>query len=167
MNVGRTAGLCASLALLAAIVADAQAPARVGPITPPRKVRDVEPVYPSAARSARIEGVVILQVTIDPQGKVRDAKVLRTIPLLDEAALDAVLQWEYTPMLVNGQPISIGITVSVTFTLPAATPPNTVPQSAPAPAADPAVSALRAAAIRGDTTAQVLLSFRLTEARRN
>jgi uncharacterized protein len=108
---------------------------------------------------------VIVQITIDAQGKVRDAKVLHSLPLLEQAALDAVLQWEYTPMLVNGQPTSVDITVPVTFTLPEATPENTVPRSSQPSVADPAVSALRAAAIRGDTTAQVLLSFRLMEGR--
>ena len=68
-----------------------QAPVRVGGnIKPPQKVKDVKPVYPSIAQSARVQGVVIIEATIGPDGKVKDAKVLRSIPLLDQAALDAV-----------------------------------------------------------------------------
>ena len=61
-----------------------------GNIKPPTKTRDVKPVYPAIAQSARVQGVVIIEATIGPDGKVKDAKVLRSIPLLDQAALDAV-----------------------------------------------------------------------------
>ena len=68
------------------------------------KVKDVKPVYPPIAQSARVQGVVIVEAIIDADGKVADARVLRSIPLLDQAALDAVQQWEFTPTLLNGMP---------------------------------------------------------------
>lgn len=94
------------------------APVRVGGnIPPPQKIKDVKPVYPAAAQSARAQGVVILEATIAPTGKVQDTKVIRSIPLLDEAAIEAVRQWEFTPTLVNGVPMPVIMTVTVNFTL--------------------------------------------------
>ena len=94
------------------------APVRVGGnIKPPQKTKDVSPVYPPIAQSARVQGVVIIEATIGPDGKVQDAKVLRSIPLLDQAALDAVRQWEFTPTLLNGVPVPVIMTVTVQFTL--------------------------------------------------
>src|SRR5206468_2922766 len=76
------------------------APVRVGGnIKPPQKVKDVRPTYPAIAQSARVQGIVIIEATIGPGGKVQDARVLRSIPLLDQSALDAVKQWEFTPTL--------------------------------------------------------------------
>jgi TonB family protein len=97
-----------------------QAPVRVGgPIKPPVKTRDVRPRYPEAAQAAAIEGVVILEVTIGVDGTVTDAKILRSIPLLDTAAIDAVRQWTFTPTVMpgSGQPIPVIMTVTVNFTL--------------------------------------------------
>ena len=87
-------------------------------LKPPTKVFQVDPVYPIMARQAHIEGIVILEATIGVDGKVIDAKVLRSIPLLDQAALDAVRQWQYTPTLLNGAPVPVIMTVTVTFTMP-------------------------------------------------
>jgi len=87
-----------------------------GQIKAPTKIKDVKPVYPAIAQSARIAGVVTIEATIGPDGKVIDAKVLRSIPLLDEAALDAVRQWEYTPTLLNGVPVPVLVTVTINFT---------------------------------------------------
>jgi protein TonB len=95
-----------------------QAPVRVGgAIKPPTKIKDVRPVYPPIAQSARVSGVVIIEATIGADGKVKDAKVLRSIPLLDQAALDAVKQWTFTPTLLNGVPVPVIMTVTVNFTL--------------------------------------------------
>jgi protein TonB len=88
-----------------------------GQIKPPRKTKDVNPVYPAIAQSARVQGIVIIEATIGPNGKVTDARVLRSIPLLDAAALEAVRQWEYTPTLLNGVPVPVIMTVTVNFTL--------------------------------------------------
>ena len=95
-----------------------QAPVRVGgAIKQPTKLKNVPPVYPPIAQSARVQGVVIIEATIGADGKVKDAKVLRSIPLLDQAALDAVKQWQFTPTLLNGVPVSVIMTVTVNFTL--------------------------------------------------
>jgi TonB family protein len=93
-------------------------PLRVGnDIKAPMQIKRVEPIYSQIAQSARIQGVVILEATIGVDGKVKDVKVLRSIPLLDQAAIDAVRQWEYTPTLVNNMPTPVIMTVTVTFTL--------------------------------------------------
>lgn len=95
-----------------------QAPVRVGPrLVAPQKTFSMDPVYPSLARSARVEGVVILEAVIDRAGRVESARVLRSIPMLDQAALDAVRQWRFTPTLLNGVAVPIVMTVTVTFRL--------------------------------------------------
>lgn len=88
-----------------------------GAIKAPKKLRDVSPVYPMIAQQARVQGVVILEARIEPDGTVSSARVLRSIPLLDEAAIDAVRQWEFTPTLLNGVPIPIIMTTTVNFRL--------------------------------------------------
>jgi protein TonB len=95
-----------------------QQPVRVGgQIKEPKKLKSVPPVYPPLATQARVQGVVILECTISPQGKVTDVKVLRGIPLLDQSAIDAVKQWVYTPTLLNGVPVPVIMTVTVNFKL--------------------------------------------------
>jgi len=94
------------------------APVRVGgQIKPPTQLKRVNPVYPAIAQSARVQGVVIIEAIIGPNGKVQEAKVLRSIPLLDSAALEAVKQWEYTPTMLNNMPVPVIMTVTVNFTL--------------------------------------------------
>jgi protein TonB len=94
------------------------APVRVGgDIKEPKKIKHVAPVYPEIAMSAGVQGVVILELIIDPNGDVSDARVLRSIALLDQAALDAVMQWRFTPTLLNGNPVSVVMTVTVNFSL--------------------------------------------------
>ena len=88
-----------------------------GDIREPRKIRDATAVYPEMARTARIEGVVILEATIDERGVVTDARVLRSVPLLDAAALTALKQWRYTPTLLNGVPVRVLMTVTFRFSL--------------------------------------------------
>jgi TonB family protein len=101
-----------------AAAAGGSAPIRVGgSISEPRKIMDVKPVYPQAALDAKVSGIVIMEVVIDTTGGVRDAKVLRSQPLLDQAALDAVKQWRFTPTLLNGAPQEVIMTVTVSFTL--------------------------------------------------
>jgi TonB family protein len=93
-------------------------PIRVGSgIRPPRKTRHVSPAYPTIAQSARIEGIVIAEAVIGPDGRVQDVRILRSIPLLDQAALDAVRQWEFEPTLLNGAAVPVIMTVTVQFTL--------------------------------------------------
>jgi TonB family protein len=94
------------------------APVRVGgAVRPPTRTRDVRPVYPEEAKAAGVQGVVIAEVMIDAQGRVEEARVLRSIPLLDQAALDALRQWEFTPTLLNGSPVPVIMTVTVQFSL--------------------------------------------------
>jgi protein TonB len=93
-------------------------PLRVGGnIRPPTKVKDVRPVYPPEAQQARVQGVVICEITIDGVGRVSEARVLRSIPLLDQAAVDAVRQWEFTPTLLNGVAVPVIMTVTVSFNM--------------------------------------------------
>jgi protein TonB len=83
----------------------------------PRKIHDVAPDYPALALSARVEGVVIIEAVIAVDGSIRDARVLRSHPLLDRAAVDAVRQWRYEPTRLNGQPVPVIVTVTVQFRL--------------------------------------------------
>jgi TonB family protein len=86
-----------------------------GSIAPPKRVDG--PVYPPEAREAGIQGVVILEITIDEAGRVGDAKVLRSIPLLDQPAIDAVRRWQFVPSTLNGQAIKVKMAVTQNFTL--------------------------------------------------
>ncbi|WP_239493063.1 energy transducer TonB [Luteitalea sp. TBR-22] len=91
-------------------------PLRVGGVVgPPTKIRHVPPTYPAEALSAGISGVVILEITVDPDGAVVDARPVRSMPGLDAAAIDSVKQWRYAPTWLNGEPVSIVLTVTVNF----------------------------------------------------
>jgi TonB family protein len=83
----------------------------------PRKVKDAAPLYPPIAQSARVQGRVVVEATVEPDGRVSNARVLRSIPLLDKAATDAVMQWQFSPTLVNGKPVPVVVTTALTFTL--------------------------------------------------
>ena len=111
------------------------APIRVGDgVPPPRKIHDVPPVYPSAARTLRVQGLVILEATIGPTGEMVDVEVLRSVPELDEAAVAAVEQWRYEPTLVDGEAVPVVMTVTITFALPG----DEAPRRLPPPAGEPA-----------------------------
>ncbi len=86
-------------------------------LKPPKLIKVVEPVYPEIAKKSHVEGVVILEATTDTSGRVLDVRILRSIPLLDQAAIDAVKQWVYEPMKINGKPVSVVFTVTVRFAL--------------------------------------------------
>lgn len=98
-------------------------PARIQPvplggrIREPRRLTYVPPVYPTMAQTARVEGVVILEAIIDETGTVGQIRVLRSIPLLDRAAIDAVSRWRYLPTTLNGVAVPVIMTVTVSFTL--------------------------------------------------
>jgi TonB family protein len=93
-------------------------PIRVGDnIREPVRTKHVPPVYPAIAQQAKIQGAVMIEAIIGIDGKVREARVLRPLPMLDQAALDAVRQWEYEPTLLAGQPVAVVMTVTVIFTL--------------------------------------------------
>lgn len=84
---------------------------------PPRKIVDVRPVYPEIARNARVEGTVTLEAVLDTSGNVTQLHVVRSTPLLDRAALDAVRQWKYSPTMYGGRPVSVLMTITIRFTL--------------------------------------------------
>jgi TonB family protein len=88
-----------------------------GPIAQPRKTKDVAPVYPDAARMSKVEGVVSIDLVVGPSGGVTDARVTAGPAPLHQAALEAVRQWQYEPVLVKGAPISFIMHVTVTFAL--------------------------------------------------
>lgn len=86
-------------------------------ITAPTKIQDVAPAYPAIAQAAQVEGLVIIEATIGVDGQVVEARVLRSVPLLDQAALQAVRQWRYTPTRLDGSPVAVIMTVTVNFQL--------------------------------------------------
>jgi len=88
-----------------------------GDMEPPQMIKRVDPIYPEIARQAHVEGVVILQARTDTSGKVKEVMVLRSIPLLDQAAVDAVRQWVYEPLIIKGKPVEAVFTVTVRFDL--------------------------------------------------
>jgi len=99
-------------------LAPPEPPLRVGGhVVPPARIFKVDPVYPPVAIAVRVEGVVIIEATISRDGSVEDARVLRSVPLLDAAAVDAVRQWRFTPPRLNGVPVRVIMTVTVHFTL--------------------------------------------------
>jgi TonB family protein len=106
-------------ACIAAVSTAAAAQRRAGAagFEPPRKIRDVKPVYPALARKARVTGVVAMEAVIDENGRVTCARVLKSIPLLDQAALDVVSQWEFSPARRAGVPVPLRLTMTVNFTL--------------------------------------------------
>jgi protein TonB len=86
-------------------------------IAAPRKIADALPVYPPIAQATHTAGIVIVEVVISERGEVTSAKILRSIPLLDAAALDAVKKWRFEPARLNGDAIPIVMTVTVNFQL--------------------------------------------------
>jgi TonB family protein len=88
-----------------------------GEIKTPTKIRDVRPVYPPEAMATGVSGMVIVEALIDQEGAVRSARVLRSIPQLDHAALDAVRQWRFTPTVLNGVAVPVIMTLTVNFKL--------------------------------------------------
>jgi len=98
-------------------------PARVvrvgGQIKEPKKIRNVAPVYPDLAVQSRVAAILILEAEVDTRGLVRSVKVLRGHPLFDDAAIEAVKQWRYQPLLLNGEPTAFIVTVTMNFNLAA------------------------------------------------
>jgi protein TonB len=80
-------------------------------------IRKVTPVYPPLAKQAHVQGVVRLQAVIASTGQIQQLSVVSGSPLLIQAALDAVRQWEYRPTMLNGSPVEVLTTVDVIFTL--------------------------------------------------
>lgn len=93
-------------------------PVRVGgAVNPPRRTKSAPPDYPQIAQASRIQGTVVIEAVIGEDGRVRSARVVKSIRLLDDAALAAVRQWEYSPTLVDNEPVPVMMTVDVGFHL--------------------------------------------------
>jgi len=88
-----------------------------GQIKEPKRIRYVQPTYPDLAVQSRVSALVILEAEVDTRGYVRAAKILRGHPLFDEAAMEAVKQWRYQPLLLNGEPTGFVLTVTINFNL--------------------------------------------------
>jgi protein TonB len=97
----------------------ARGPVRIGgQITAPALLHRVEPTYPEVAALAQLAGVVILEATVNTDGCVESAKVLRSRhPLLDKAAQQALMQWQYSPLVLNGIPVPFVLTVTFNFSV--------------------------------------------------
>jgi protein TonB len=80
-------------------------------------VYKVAPTYPPVAKTARVQGAVVLKAEIGRNGKVQDLQVIKGKPLLTAAALDAVKQWRYRPYYVNGQPVDVDTLITINFQL--------------------------------------------------
>jgi protein TonB len=89
-----------------------------GELPPPTKLQHVSPQFPADALNARFQGVVIAEIVVDEAGRVRDATIVRSIPLLDDAALAAVRRWQFKPTTVEGRVVPVRMTVTVNFTHP-------------------------------------------------
>jgi TonB family protein len=127
MKIGTVTVLLTVCSALAIISAAEPAASGVLPqdVKPPTLVKHVPPGYPEAARQRGIEGAVVVEATVGPDGKVSNAVVVRSVPELDSAAIDAVRQWGYAPTIVGGVAVPVLMTVTVTFDLeqpPAETP---------------------------------------------
>jgi periplasmic protein TonB len=81
-------------------------------------IHDVAPTYPAEAGRARIEGTVVLLAVIAKDGTVQDVRVESGLPVLAQAAINAVKQWRYKPYLLNGEPIEVDSQITINFTLP-------------------------------------------------
>jgi protein TonB len=88
-----------------------------GNVQASRLIRRINPAYPELAKRARVSGMVILEVVVDELGNVEEIEIIRGHPLLNQAAVEAVRQWKYSPTLLNGEPVSVIATVTVNFVL--------------------------------------------------
>ena len=83
----------------------------------PEAVTKVQPIYPDLAREAGVDGTVLVQALVGKDGKVKDTKVVKSIPMLDKNAADAVKQWVFKPALSNNKPVAVWVAVPVKFSL--------------------------------------------------
>src|SRR2546427_540015 len=88
-----------------------------GAVPPPEKIFDVPPIYPGVARTARLQGVVDVEIVVGTTGTVEQARVVHSVHSLDEAAVDAIKQWKYKPTVINGVAVPVVMTVHVSFKL--------------------------------------------------
>ena len=93
------------------------APLRISHMSEGNLIRKVQPAYPALARTARIQGAVVLQAVISKQGAIENLKVLAGHPMLAPAAIEAVKQWRYRPYILNGEPVEVETPITVNFSL--------------------------------------------------
>lgn len=93
-------------------------PVRIGGnLQAPALVKRVEPTYPEIALVAKVTGLVILEATVGVDGAVESVRVLRSVKFLDQAAVDAVKQWRYSPLVLNGIPTPFVLSVTLSFSV--------------------------------------------------
>ena len=80
-------------------------------------IHDVPPQYPPEAGRARLVGAVVLMAVIGQDGSVKDVRVESGLPILAQAAIDAVKQWRYKPYLIDGEPVEVASRITINFTL--------------------------------------------------
>jgi TonB family protein len=86
-----------------------------GRIAEANLIKKVRPVYPAEAKAARVQGTVEFTAIISKEGTVRSLQLVRGHPLLVDAARDAIMQWQYRPMLLNGQPVAVRTDIIINF----------------------------------------------------
>ena len=88
-----------------------------GQVQAAKMVRQIQPIYPQIAKTAHVQGTVILHAVIAKDGSVQELNYVSGPPLLMKSAMDAVREWKYQPTLLNGEPVEVDTTISVIFTL--------------------------------------------------
>jgi periplasmic protein TonB len=117
---GQMGGVMGSIIGSNAPMPKVAAPTRVrvsAGVTQGMVIRKVQPVYPAIAKTARVQGQVVLQAAISKEGNIENLRVISGPPLLIQSALEAVKQWRYRPYILNGEPVEVDTTVTVIFSL--------------------------------------------------
>ena len=160
--------VAAALTAGVAVPALAQVPVRIGgEVKEPKKVKDAKPLYPEEARREGVQGIVILEVVVNEEGKVTNTRVLRAPALLEQAAVDAVQQWEYTPTLLNGLPVPVVMTVTVTFSLDRSAAPSRSDQPADIPAILDYAKAVHSRGLLAETEASLQRALAAVQSERS
>ncbi len=117
MNM-RVMPAAALLSLVAVVSVRAAEPKVAGTEVPvPHRTKFVKPEFPPEALARGLRGIVVIELVIGPDGKVQDARVQRSVPPFDDAAVAAVKQWEYEVTKVDGKPVSVKLTLPISFAL--------------------------------------------------
>jgi len=131
----RMLGLVACLSIMALPAAAQEALPKFGEFVYvqelPEAIFKAPPMYPADARQARVEGQVMVQALVGKDGRVADARVVKSIPLLDAEALRCVRLWTFKPAQTNGQPVAVWVAIPIKFSLDgtksAGAPPTAMP----------------------------------------
>jgi protein TonB len=83
----------------------------------PEAITKISPEYPDIARQSNMEGTVIVQALVGKDGRVKDTKVVKSVPVLDDSAVAAVKRWVFKPALSNNKPVAVWVAVPVKFSL--------------------------------------------------